>query len=357
MKIIKYVFMIAFFLTHASSIMLAEVCIYKQGPQLFLESLKLLFNRLDISYKVVTTLDKHDIDSLYILPDVFNVPTQQLPKRYIVYQTADLSDRVLTDEEISLLANAIVVWDFSWNNINKYRRSTYNYLYFPFNYEHAELVMLPFLLPVHALDAYKEILSYSNQENTHISSHLPALFVHSFLVKPKLILEAGVQSGESTRSFYKVAQFFKTKLIGIDKEENARQTYALLDRAVFLCMDDTDYRNNEPHDIIFIDTSHLYEHTMSEINLFLPLLSDKGILMFHDSNVTPINGVGYRRPNNTSGCAQGNTPGVTQALKEFFNLRFNEAKYCNFNFIHNGITWNIVHYPFCNGMTVLKKIA
>jgi hypothetical protein len=80
--------------------------------------------------------------------------------------------------------------------------------------------------------------------------------------------------------------------------------------------------------------------------------------MFHDSNVTPLNNnTAYVRLNNTSGVAIGNPRGVTQALKEFLNLDFDESRYINQVCAHNGSSWRIIHYPFCNGLTVLTYLG
>ena len=70
-------------------------------------------------------------------------------------------------------------------------------------------------------------------------------------------------------------------------------------------------------DIVFIDTSHFYRQTLDEIRLFAPLLSERGMLLFHDSNVTPLNnGRACLRLNNTIGSTNvNNSRGVTHAIK------------------------------------------
>jgi len=80
-------------------------------------------------------------------------------------------------------------------------------------------------------------------------------------------------------------------------------------------------------------------YTLKEIEGFISILSENGTLGFHDSN------------------AVGNDPrGVTEAIKEYFTIQFDETKYLNEVFEKNDSIWHIVHYPFCNGMTIVKRL-
>jgi cephalosporin hydroxylase len=40
-----------------------------------------------------------------------------------------------------------------------------------------------------------------------------------------------------------------------------------------------------PYDIIFIDTSHLYEHTLTELDTYLPLVKPGGRIVCHDTQL------------------------------------------------------------------------
>lgn len=242
----------------------------------------------------------------------------------------------------------------------------HNYLYMPKNYEHANPVILPCCMPISTLNTYKELLCYSNQKDTDISSHLPALFCHAVLQDPHTIIEAGVRGGESTKPLYKAAQLCDAQLIGIDNEPSwAQTTYNNMNNAICLEMNDLDFEmyyqsgplKDKKIDVIFIDTSHEYKHTLGEITVFVPFLSDNGALMFHDSNVTPLVGGGYVRLNGSGDAAPGNPRGVPQAIKEYFGIEFNEYNYYNTTFTKNGIEWHMTHYPFCNGLTIIKKLA
>ena len=53
-------------------------------------------------------------------------------------------------------------------------------------------------------------------------------------------------------------------------------------------------------DLLFIDSSHEYEHTAQEIDTWFRFVADDGVVLFHDTNMRRH----YRRLNNTyrTGC-------------------------------------------------------
>jgi cephalosporin hydroxylase len=88
------------------------------------------------------------------------------------------------------------------------------------------------------------------------------------------------------------------KMIGIDIEGSVANSYKKYSdpSMQFFCMDDMYFIRSlnkykfiprRDYDIVFIDTSHLYAHTQFEIRTFAPLLSKDGMLIFHDSNMSP----------------------------------------------------------------------
>ena len=341
----------------------SQVYVYAHGSshaQTITDSLK----ASNITFELTDTIIKNDVQNLYIICDAFNLDAHNFPHYYITYQSLDLTHNQLTNDYFNKLSNSVAVWDYSFDNINRYRGMLHNYLYMPQNYAHADPVVLPCRLPVSVLATYKELLCYSNQKDTDISSHLPALFAHTILQNPKIIVEAGVRGGESTKPLYKATQFCKSNLIGVDIDPMwAKATYNAMDNAFCLEMSDVDFADyylnssfkDKKIDLVFIDTSHEYQHTLQEITVFVPLLNEHGALMFHDSNVTPLERSGYVRLNGSWDSAPGNPRGVPQAIKEYFALDFNEYAYSNITFTRNGITWHMTHYPFCNGLTIMQK--
>ena len=323
--------------------------------------LKKYLSDAGIEINCVDTLNRYDADNLYVVFNVDTVAQSELPNNYIAYQTTAIS--TITNGYLEKLTNAIAVWDYSRENISKYQNKIHHYHYFPHDYEFIDPIVLPCFLPHEAWKHYQDVLIYANTKNTDISSHLPALFCHSFLRKPSIILELGVRGGESTIPLRKAAALSGATLIGVDMDPIWKKTYADIEKSLFFCMNDTEFpaifKNDfkgKKIDVIFIDTSHLYEHTLQEISLFVPLLSENGLIAFHDSNVTPLAHSGYVRLNGSLDGAPGNTRGVTQAIKKYFDIEFDEYNYYNAFFEKDGINWHIVHYPFCNGLTVLKKI-
>ncbi len=108
-------------------------------------------------------------------------------------------------------------------------------------------------------------------------------------------------------------------------------------------------RSIEPKiDLLLIDTSHKYEHTKEEIEIWSPHLSNNAIMLFHDTNM----GTGpYARMDGSIGFSFDNERGVIKAIEEFLGRQFDEKSFfCDF-----AKGYLIMHYPNCNGLTILKK--
>lgn len=341
------------------------VFVYSNSEQSHSARIKQIFQDYQISFQDVDHIDKTS-DALYVLFNAANIPAENLPKYYIIFQNLDLNNTAFTEEYAAKLGNAIAVWDYNWDNINKYRTLN-NYYYFPENYEYSDPVVLSCFLPVKTLHDYKALLMYSNRLNSDISSHLPVIFAHTVLQNPDGIIEAGVRGGESTLAFSKAMRFCSSFLIGIDIDQYPNKLYSTLSNAKFLWMDDTKFPHTYAHDaelnkhaldIIFIDTSHLYQHTLQEIQGFTSTLSPRGYLSFHDSNMSTGPGhTWYTLNGATVGQGWDNQRGVIRAIKDFFGLTFDESRYNSFTFNKNGFVWHILHYPYCNGFTIIKKVS
>jgi len=129
---------------------------------------------------------------------------------------------------------------------------------------------------------------------TDISDHLVPLFVESLSLKPKFIVELGVRGGESTFVLERVAQLCDSTLLSVDIEDCSR--VSAYKKWTFVKRDDITFAKEfrswcgqhgvEPRiDVLFIDTSHLYEHTVEEIRDWFPFLSDRAKVFFHDTNL------------------------------------------------------------------------
>ena len=133
-----------------------------------------------------------------------------------------------------------------------------------------------------------EILSRS-RIRTDISDHLPTLFSESLNTKPRLIVELGVRDGESTFVFERVAKLCDARIVSVDIETTSRRRQD--ERWRFVHSDDIEFAKRFPAwcrenklpteiDILFIDTSHFFEHTLQEIAHWFPLLAPRAQSFF-----------------------------------------------------------------------------
>lgn len=364
-KLFWLVFLLNFGVANALYHQQGKIFVYTENLDIR-NTVKVILEKFNLSYEIVTQLNKNE-ESLYIINgNLNNFKKYQLPKHYILYQS-EVINHGISNENLNLLNNAIAVWDNSWNNINKYKSSIKNFYYVPNeNYVFLDPIILPCFLPIKALSTYKKMLEYSNTMLTDISDHIPTLFCHCFLHNPSIIIESGVGSGlGSTVPIHAVATLLNAHMVGIDISD-CSNVYSKFNNAYFLKINDLEFPDyfkkmnlkKETIDFIFIDTSHQYIHTLREIEVFVSMLSENGILAFHDSNVTPLdNNSAYERINNTSSyVGMGNPRGVTQAIKEYFNLSFDEFSYFNDFVKKDNYRWEIIHYPYCNGLTLLKRL-
>jgi len=223
-----------------------------------------------------------------------------------------------------------------WNKISKYLNPFYYILKFYF---------------------LKEIIKKSRLKSD-ISDHLITLFLESVHLDPKLIVELGVRGGESTFVLERVAKLYGIKLVSVDIEECSKTS--LYHDWIFVNKDDIKFGKEFKNwcerlriipriNILFIDTSHIFEHTIQEINTWFPFLSDKAKVFFHDTNIKEK----YYRKDGSVGRGWDNERGVMKALENYFNKHFNEE----INFIYSNNNWLIKNYSYCNGFTILEKLG
>lgn len=204
------------------------------------------------------------------------------------------------------------------------------------------------------LKELNEIIEFSHKR-TAINDHLVTIFFESIGVSPKLIVELGVRSGNSTFVLERVAKLFGSRMISVDIEDCLyRSSYGAW---TFVRRDDIDfarefqktYMYQEPCiDVLYIDTNHEFEHTCREIDAWFPLLSKKAKVFFHDTNMTSL----FLRKDRSVGIGWNNKRGVMRAIERYFDKSFEEKK--DFNDFCNG--WLIKHHSFCNGLTILEKV-
>lgn len=195
------------------------------------------------------------------------------------------------------------------------------------------------------------------QQRTATNEHIVTLFVESLLRQPKLIVELGVARGGSTCVLERVARLTEATLVSVDIEDCSKASS--YEGWIFLQKDDIEFAREFPAwcqenriepliDILLIDTSHYYEHTLQEIEHYFPLLSEKAKVFFHDTNIEYF----FFRRDGSMGLGWDNERGVIRAIEDFFQKSFNEKE----PFIDIIDGWLIKHDPYCCGFTILEKL-
>ncbi len=193
-----------------------------------------------------------------------------------------------------------------------------------------------------------------------ISDHLGVLFYFATIAAPRLIVELGTRGGESTRALLAAASETNSILLSIDIEDCSQIDIPVRDRWHFVRSDDVEFgvaafrswcdtRSIAPEvDVLFIDTSHTYEHTKAEIGVWSNHLSENGIIIFHDTNMG--SGV-FARMDGTISCGWDNDRGVMAAIEETVGRRYDEK--CFFSDVTD--KYAVLHFPNCNGLTIVKR--
>lgn len=163
-----------------------------------------------------------------------------------------------------------------------------------------------------------------------IHEHLPTLYNLVREIEAKLVLELGVRSGESTVALAEAVKSTGGKLISVDVGIQGNvgpmlESYGLRDVWEPHQSDDIDWGlntwdRNVHFDLIFVDTSHEYQHTTREIQVFECIIRPGGIMAFHDTVSVP--------------------GGVLRPIQEFL------AFHPNYRF---------ENHANCNGLGVLRK--
>lgn len=202
----------------------------------------------------------------------------------------------------------------------------------------------------------EKIRHRARTKKTDISDHLETLFVESLNIESKLIVELGVGDGESTYVLERVANLWTAKLVSVDIEDRA-EVSTFKDRT-FVLQDDISFAAEFPQwcknrgiepviDILFVDTSHLYDHTVAEIRSWFPYLAPRCKVFFHDTNMGEV----FTRKDGSTGKGWNNERGVIRAIEEHLETTFDEKT--DFSLVHRG--WYIRHFTLCNGFMILER--
>lgn len=139
-----------------------------------------------------------------------------------------------------------------------------------------------------------KITSIHAQKNTDIAGHLITLYSSATSIQAKKVLELGVRYGESTVALCEAVHETGGELISVDinpcdAAKDAIREHGFSKRWTFIQSDDIQYglslEAGIVFDLIFVDTSHEYDHTKKEIEVFEPKLRGGGIMCFHDTEL------------------------------------------------------------------------
>ncbi|MCK5686522.1 class I SAM-dependent methyltransferase [bacterium] len=201
-----------------------------------------------------------------------------------------------------------------------------------------------------------EIASYAKKK-TDINDHLKTIFYESITHRPESIVELGTRGGASTFVYERVAKMCGSTLLSVDIDDCS--SVCNWEDWKFVKSDDIKFAAEYPEfckknklkekiDLLFIDTSHEYEHTKLEIKHWFPFLADNAKVIFHDTNLQKY----FYHKDGSIGFGWNNHRGVIRAIEEHFNTTLDEE--IDFICIKKGFI--IRHESFCNGLTVLQKL-
>lgn len=208
-----------------------------------------------------------------------------------------------------------------------------------------------------------EALGRWSSAHSDVHDHLGALFAEAVYARPRLIVELGTRGAVSTRALLAAAEAADAHVLSIDIENCGSTDIPdrFLPRWSFVQSDDVAFAG-EPFaafcaqrglpaaaEVIFVDTSHLYEHTREEIAAWLPRLAPNGVMLFHDTNM----GVWWRRLDGRISRGWDNHRGVIRAIEERLGRTYDETTY--FTDAVDGFL--IQHSPWSSGFTVLRRLG
>jgi len=127
-----------------------------------------------------------------------------------------------------------------------------------------------------------------------IQEYLPFLYEQARSRPGCRVLEFGTRKGNSTLAFLAGVEESGGHVWSCDISDCARDPegmgpWARVPRWTFTCGSDMDgtVQSLLPAqcDVLFIDTSHEYEHTLLECRAFVPRVAPGGVALFHDTHV------------------------------------------------------------------------
>lgn len=118
-----------------------------------------------------------------------------------------------------------------------------------------------------------------------IVAHLQQLHDEVAAIPEAVVVELGVRSGNSTAAFLAAAEHNGGHVWSVDVNR-PRVPWHDHPHWTFIQGDDLDVADRLPDcDVLFIDTSHHYRHTLAELALYMPKVKAGGVALFHDTEL------------------------------------------------------------------------
>jgi cephalosporin hydroxylase len=194
-----------------------------------------------------------------------------------------------------------------------------------------------------------------------VFDHLGLLFYFTVAAQPKLVVELGTRAGASTRALLVAAAHTDAIVLSVDVDDCAGLDLPDRERWRFVRADDIDFGRKgfekwcreqplQPSiDVLYVDTSHFYEHTRDEIGAWFPWLAPRAVVMFHDTNM----GTGiYPHTDGHIGTGIDNDRGVIHAIEDFMGRSYMESDF----FYDLRSDFVISHFPYGSGLTVMQRL-
>ena len=127
--------------------------------------------------------------------------------------------------------------------------------------------------------------SETNYEARDTGVHAPVLYELGLWMKAQTILELGTRGGKSLRIWVEVAKKTGGHVWSMDKDDhdpdlgNENRPYY-----TFVYADDMVHKWYKPIDILYIDSSHEYQHTKDEMTKYWQFVSCPGLMIVADSD-------------------------------------------------------------------------
>ena len=125
-----------------------------------------------------------------------------------------------------------------------------------------------------------------SREPSDIVGHLPVFVESCIAMEAEHVIELGTRTGVSTIAWLYGLHLSGGRLTSVDIDP--QPSIGEFDHWEFIQGDDLDPEvigRLDPADIVFIDTSHLYDQTVAELNTYQWLVKPGGVMMLHDTEL------------------------------------------------------------------------